>query len=677
MLNLGELVIKVKVDDTDAKSGLRNIESTVSSSSSSMNKSFVKVGDIVKGVFSYKLIEKFGKALINLGKQSVELYGDFEQLQGGIEAIFGGVEEGAEQIARVQELGNQAWKNLTLSQNDYYEAFMSSYALVKNDIEDQNVAIERTNDLLQLCSDLSNRFGYEYTEASNAINWALKGSYARLDNLNIGIVGTKKGFLDAAHNCGYLVDSVDELTSDEKIDIITKYAEKYHVLGTTQKEAATTLQGSSKMLQAAWKNLLTAFGKGDPKELQESLEELGDAVVTYLNNLIPIVTTVAKSVGKVIIKGITGIDLSDTYASLSEKLTALLNKLAEELPELLPKLTEKLLEIYNSLLDELIEISENEESRQKLQEAGINLVKGLVIGIIKSKAIEKEAMPEIRKKILKYIVDRLKPDVEIGGGGVISSYIHGMYLLLEPKLQELSASIKEKWNTLNAACDKAWETIKTTIYNKMYELADKWGFLKFEKKIAQIDLKDELSPYLEPLKEKWAEFKKALKKPAKPEINGSLVDEFIWLIDKALIGWDKLKKALAAPIVAEVQYKTVQLVMNDVPWALETAVKRAAEKTYKHKHRGGLNFVPANNYPALLHYGEAVLSRGEANAYRNNDMTNINYKDLAAAMADLMPSTIVVQTTLDGRILASTTAPFMKKAIDRIDLADNRQLGLV
>ena len=231
-------------------------------------------------------LKSVGKALIDVGKQAISSYGDFEQLEGGVESMFGGMEKGATQINKVLGLSKNAWKDLTMSQNDYITAFNSTYPLMKNDIEDQNEAIEKTNRIMTLNSDLANTFGYSMEEASNAVNWALKGTFSYLDNLNIGIKGTKEGFLEAAKSVGYTVKSVDELSSSDILDILEKCADRYGVLGKTADEANQTIQGSTKMVQSAWQNLLTGLADGN-QEMGPLIQNFVDSVAIAWENLKP------------------------------------------------------------------------------------------------------------------------------------------------------------------------------------------------------------------------------------------------------------------------------------------------------------------------------------------------------------------------------------------------------
>lgn len=238
-----------------------------------------------------------GGALTALGVSSIKTYAEYEQLVGGVESMFGGMQKGAEQITKIQRTAQNAWKDLTLSQNDYYKMFTSSYPLVKSSIEDENEAIEVTNRLLRLNSDLANTFGYDITTASTAVNWALKGSFNYIDNLNIGIKGTKEGFLEAAKNCGYVVDSVNELSSSDILDVLEQYANKYGVLGKTAEEASTTIQGSTKMLKSSWDNLKLAVAD-DNIDMGKAVDDFVDSVVIASKNIVPRIRTAIDGIKK-------------------------------------------------------------------------------------------------------------------------------------------------------------------------------------------------------------------------------------------------------------------------------------------------------------------------------------------------------------------------------------------
>ena len=294
-----------------------------------------KIGGIAKGVAVGvgASITAIGTGLSVLVKNAVDNYAEYEQLTGGVESIFGGIEKGAEQIKKVTDTANEAWKNLTMSQNDYYKNFTSTYPLMKNDIEDQNEAIEQTNRLMTLESDLANTFGYSVEEASTAINWALKGSFNYIDNLNLGIKGTQEGFLEAAHKAGYMVDSVEELTSSDILDILEKTAKQYGVLGKTAEEAMKTIQGSTKATKAAWTNLVTGIAD-DNADFDKLVDDFVDSVSAMLDNLIPRILTAIEGLGELIPKLIEVLmnHLPEIITTGQNILNALLQGIVENIP---------------------------------------------------------------------------------------------------------------------------------------------------------------------------------------------------------------------------------------------------------------------------------------------------------------------------------------------------------
>lgn len=349
-----------------------------------------KIGGIAKGVAVGvgASITAIGTGLSVLVKNAVDNYAEYEQLVGGVESIFGGVEKGAEQIKKVTETANEAWKNLTMSQNDYYKNFTSTYPLMKNDIEDQNEAIEQTNRLMTLESDLANTFGYSVEQASTAINWALKGSFNYIDNLNLGIKGTQEGFLEAARNAGYMVDDVKELTSSDILDILEKTAEQYGVLGKTAEEAMKTIQGSTKATKAAWTNLVTGIAD-DNADFDKLVNDFVDSVSAMLDNLIPRVLTAIEGLGELIPKLIEVLmnHLPEIIQTGQNILNALLQGIVENIPQMVSAITQVILSLVDFIIQNL----------PMIIETGVQILFALMEGIA-------EALPDLVPQIVNVII---------------------------------------------------------------------------------------------------------------------------------------------------------------------------------------------------------------------------------------------------------------------------------
>jgi len=438
-----------------------------------------KVGEIAISVTKEiaKVTAAVSGALAGIMTASVNAYGEYEQQIGGVEALFKNSINGQQSLNKVLETGENAWKDLTLSQTDYFRTFTATYPLVKNSIDDENKAIETTNRMLQLESDLANTFGYDISTASNAINWALKGSFNYVDNLNLGIKGTKEGFLEAAKESGYLVKSVDELSSDEILDVLEKYAKKYGVLGRTSQEAAKTIQGSTKSMKAAFNNFLNGSGGANdvvesvmnfldnisgalqeltPKILEGLVQlanELTPQIITLIGNMAPklidsafklfekvlgavannvkplinMVTTLLKKIVQFITENIGMI--TETAIQIVVELA---NGISEALPALIPALLEAILVIVNTLLDNI----------DLIIDVGFKLIIGLAQGLINAIPILIEKVPTIIRKLAEAFEEKTGKMLDVGFS-LISNLITGLINAIPNLLDEAGKIINK------------------------------------------------------------------------------------------------------------------------------------------------------------------------------------------------------------------------------------------
>lgn len=367
-----------------------------------------ELGEVAKDVAKriMEVTAALGGALAGLIGAGVKSFGEYEQQLGGIEAMFDRTTEAGEQaFKQIQATGSNAWKNLTMSTTDYYKTFTSTYTLVKNSIPDQQKAIETTNRMIQLESDLSNTFGYDIGQASNAINWALKGSFNYIDNLNLGIKGTKEGFLEAAQSCGYMVDSVDELTSDQILDILEQYADKFGVLGRTGKEAAQTIQGSVKSMQAAFDNFLN--GSGSPDALVEAVTNFITNVSNAVMQLAPSILTGIVTLIQSLIPQIAQL-LLDMIPQLLTAITNMINALLELIKENLGSISNAISQIINAVVGFIT------ENLPTIIEMGIQLLVALVEGIIQSIPQLIPTLVQCIETIINTIIENLPLIIETG-----------------------------------------------------------------------------------------------------------------------------------------------------------------------------------------------------------------------------------------------------------------------
>lgn len=400
-----------------------------------------------------------GAALSYITKKSVDAFAEYEQLEGGLISVFG---EGSDEMNSILEKSQQAYKDLTMSQNDYLKSFEGAYPIITNGLSENADALEYTNKVLQLESDLFNTYGGSVDQYATAINWALKGTFSYVDNLNLGIKGTQEGFVEAANNAGILgreIKNVNELTSDEIIDVISHYAEQYGVLGKTAEEASKTIQGSLNMTKASWNDLISAFAKGEGIEV--AFNNFINSAITFGNNLLPVIDRILNSLVSVIPRVVDSIanylptliqNLLPTLiqatvnvlVSLVKALPDIIKVLADMLPILIPAIINGALEVILALAEALPDMIPTIvdailgiipiliDNAPLFLEAGGKLILGLGKGIINS-------IPSLLSRAWEVIVSLVNYFAQLPSKlmGIGRELIIGLY-----------NGIIEKWNGL-------------------------------------------------------------------------------------------------------------------------------------------------------------------------------------------------------------------------------------
>lgn len=425
--NGGSVIFNFKGDNKDAKNKLAELVGNLGS-----------VGKIIgKSIVAGTLVATAG--ITALVKKSVEAYSEFEQLNGGLEALFG---KGSANMQRVANMSENAYKNLTMSQNQYLKAFETSYSIINNGIGKNADAIEYTNKMLSISSDLYNTYGGTVETYQSAINWALKGTYSYLDNLNIGIKGTKEGFIEAANKSGILnknIKDTSELTNDEILNVIEYYTKSAGALGRTQKEAGETIQGSMNMMKSSWENLIAGFSK-DGANMDKLLDQFISSAGTFINNLLPIIERTLVSIAKMLPKVINKIAsllpglIKKLIPPLIQSLVAVINGLIAALPTLLNVLLQALPtiittfinmaidivkaivdvlpslipQIITAIIDGILTLLDNIDV---IIDCGVKLLMGLIVGIIKTIPVLVQKAPQI---IIKLVQGLIKAGIKIG-----------------------------------------------------------------------------------------------------------------------------------------------------------------------------------------------------------------------------------------------------------------------
>ena len=235
-------------------------------------------------------LSQLGKKLVDVGKQAYSEYSNYEQLTGGVETLFG---KSSKELMKYAE---SAYKTAGMSANEYMETVTSfSASLLKSLNGDTQKAVEYANRAISDMSDNANKMGTDISSIQNAYQGFAKQNYQMLDNLKLGYAGTRTGAEELVKQAEKLDgtfkasrDSSGKLTLAyaDMVDAIHIVQTEMGITGTTLRESEATIDGSTKAMQASWKNLLIAISD-DNANITKSVKQFTDSAEKYLQNAVP------------------------------------------------------------------------------------------------------------------------------------------------------------------------------------------------------------------------------------------------------------------------------------------------------------------------------------------------------------------------------------------------------
>lgn len=337
------------------------------------------LGDAIRAAIgkTVDMIKELGSAFVSLTKSSLEGYGNYEQLVGGVKTLFGteagSVEEYAQSVdqsvaevvdkynslQRSQETvlknAQDSWKTAGLSANDYMETATSFAAsLISSLGGDTEKAAQYANMAIVDMSDNANKFGTDMTSLQYAYQGFAKQNYTILDNLKLGYGGTKTemerlvadaaALTDVQDKLGVTVDA-NSLSFENIVAAIHVVLGNMGILGTTAREAESTIQGSVNGMKAAWENFLT--GMADPEQDFDALvQNLVQSVQTAASNIVPrlqeIIPTLIEGLGELVdqLSPYVGETIQELAPTIKEALLALVDTVQGIFAEAAPQISE-------------------------------------------------------------------------------------------------------------------------------------------------------------------------------------------------------------------------------------------------------------------------------------------------------------------------------------------------
>lgn len=338
-----------------------------------------KAGDVALQV-SKVVAASVGAIAVAVGKivtDGIKSYAKLEQAQKGSERLFG------ESFGIVKNNAAQAYRTLGLSAAEYYDQ-VNTYAVgLKNALKgDTEQAAKLSNSILIAQSDIVAATGASQESVQNAFAAVMRGNYTMLDNLRIGIKGSKQGMEEVIQKVNEWNKANGNATRyqmgnyADMQQALVDYVKMQGIAGTAQAQMSQTINGSLSQMKAAFDNFINGSG---------SVTDLAKTIKTFLNNVLKALKEIAPD----LIKGLV---------SLFKDLVPTITKMAGEL---LPIIVEGAQEIIQGLIDFI-----NEDSEQFVQMA-VDILKNLVQFILKNLPILLEASIKIISQLAVGIVREL------------------------------------------------------------------------------------------------------------------------------------------------------------------------------------------------------------------------------------------------------------------------------
>ena len=334
-------------------------------------------------------LRSLGRALIDVGKQAFNNYAKYEQLVGGVETLFG------KSAPIVQKYAREAFKTAGLSSNEYMETVTSFSASLINSLGgDTAKASEVANRAIKDMSDNANKMGTDMASIQGAYQSFARGNYGMLDNLKLGYGGTKKEMERLISDASKMTDVQKELGITVKdgdmsfaniANAISVVQKKMGIMGTTAKEADTTIEGSVNSMKASWQNLLTGMADNNA-DLKALSEDFADTVVTALSNILPRIVPIIEGLGTV----------------AKEAFTKLLPRIVNDVIPLIQPAVMQLIQGIPPMLENLS--AKFSEFAPKIAQYGADLLLKLGAGFIKALPTLMSTLGNIINGLLKVFI---------------------------------------------------------------------------------------------------------------------------------------------------------------------------------------------------------------------------------------------------------------------------------
>lgn len=589
-------------------------------------------------------ITEIGKTAANMavsiGKASLDSYADYEQLVGGVETLY------KDSAGIIENYAKDAYKNVGLSANEYLETSTSfAAALVTSLSGDTEKAAEMANTAISDMSDNANKMGTNISSIQDAYNGFAKQNYTMLDNLKLGYGGTQAEMKRLIKEAAAMTDTQKELgvTVDSNSMSYANIVQAIHVvqanmgiMGTTSKEAATTIQGSTASMKSAWENLLTGIADPD-QDFQTLVDNLVDSVITAGNNIIPrikeIVPTLIDGLSELVTQlapYVSGV-IMELEPTIEEGLQALFGGLSSVASELQPIVADVfsffgdaiisgltsaiessdfsfLLDIFNNVKTAIENIANIIDSFKNNSNAAWDAISAKIQEVVAFVQPYVEAAMQVIGQVVTQVITNLTPVIQSIGEAFSAAWslvqtvwawasaffqaiFQAIVVIFAPFAPIISGFFQGAWIIIQSI----WN-VAVSFFQTVFDLIT--GVFSTIDAVLSGDFQSAWAS-IQGIFEGVFGFFSTVGQNVVEGIKGGIAAVWDGLVSFVQGLWDGIKSIF---------------VIN----ASDVKNNTGSDGS----HAGGMDYVPYNNYVANLHRGEMVLTADEADAYRRGKGSN-------------------------------------------------------
>lgn len=581
-------------------------------------------------------------AVAKITKDSVAAFSEYEQLAGGVQKIF----EGMDTSKIITDAAN-AYKDLGMTANEYLSIINDVGASFASTMGEE-AGYEAAKKGLTAISDYASGTGKNFSELQQKLALITRStsSYQSIADQFSGILpATSEGFLEQAKAAGVLSESYKKLTDvpiEEYQQAVTEMlaigVEAIGLTGNTADEATKTISGSLTMVKASWQNLLAGLAD-ENADMDTLINNLATSAEAAARNLVPRVTQILNGMSHVVTQlspvissaiptivaevipnmisagvqllqslllgisqnidavaaGAIEVCMMLTEALISnlpllvqvgmQLITALITGVAQRMPELLPVIAQGIALAWAALV----------AAAPDFLNAGIELIGSLGDGLMNAfSALFPQVGPWVEQYIYQPIKGFLGGAVELGRE-IVSNLWDGLVDFantLFPGLGDLigghtEAAVNASAETLLSAGEKIPANSETMVSAMAENINNDTSM-----EVAVQEAVDRSA----------TQMTDAVASAGFDSAGVAGMQQFI-------NGINSMSESVMAAVgaIASAAVQKMQQALNQIQNMAAGAVPQLAV---------GLDYVPYDEFPALLHKGEAVLTAAEAAVWR-------------------------------------------------------------